>query len=73
VGAAPELGEASGDLPVAREEDLGGFRGRSLSQGAVPWIAGEFGVSTGRFSQFVAQARVRADRVGRLSLAWAAR
>jgi hypothetical protein len=57
VGATPELGEASGDLPVAREEDLGGFRERSLSQGAVPWIAGEFGVSAGRFSHFCPNAR----------------
>jgi hypothetical protein len=51
VGAAPERGEESGDLPVVTDVELKGFLERSLTLGTVRRSACEFGLSTGRFSQ----------------------
>jgi hypothetical protein len=48
VGAAPECGEAPGDLPVARKEELRGFLERSLTQGTILRSAGVFGLSVVR-------------------------
>jgi hypothetical protein len=62
VGATPERGEASGDLPVARKEELRGFLERSLTQGTDPWSAGEFGLSAGRFSLKSPSARAGSRR-----------
>jgi hypothetical protein len=58
VGAAPERGEESRDLPVVMEVELRGFLERSLTQGTVRRSAGEFGLSAGRFSQNRLSARV---------------
>jgi hypothetical protein len=57
VGAAPEHGEESGDLPVVTEVEPRGFLERLLTQGTVCRSAGEFGLSTGRFLQNCLSAR----------------
>jgi hypothetical protein len=58
VGAAPERGGASRDLPVEKEVELRVFLERSMTQGTIYRSAGEFSLSAGSFWQNSQSARV---------------
>jgi hypothetical protein len=84
VGATPERKKASRDLPIAREVEQRGFLVKFATQRTILRITGEFGLSTGRFSQNRPSARAgflhgppcaRAGRalLGRGSEGWATR
>jgi hypothetical protein len=71
MAAASEHGEASRDLPVAKEVEQRGLLERFKTRRIVPRIAGEFSFSAGFFFA-KPPARVRAVHVGRLVFARAA-